>query len=417
MAVTIISGPGTHTPAYNHQNFVVSSNNSSQPNFRYISEIFVDGVSDPIRRPFNKRPDNSWAYIQCAEVTRDYVRNEFYPTITDFQISLTDSDARGAIKRIDHIVSEEYGSPVSGFPGATGTYYVWNANYNSIEFASFVYASTTSALDLTLSPSLTDHIHFNQRVLYKTWHSGFSSRVIRNLNIIAYDSAGLIIQQSVIQNAYPHPTPYRRYYIMANMSPYGLNNFSGLIVSKFDPSADIIPPSTYKYTFYFDDGAGPPQTSSATNTVYIDIGCSKYDRYVLHFLNRRGNYDPFTFTKVNRKPKEKESQSYKKIPFSLNSSNEYTYDEDTADTVVYSTTITNKHILNTRWLSEAEALWLSDLIMSSDIRMEYDDGTTVHFYAVKCTLKSYEPKQKVNDKLIQITIELEYDLQDTRQRS
>lgn len=418
MAVTIISGPGTHTPGYNHQNFVVSSNNSSQPNFKFISKIFVDGISNPIERKFDKRPDNSWAYIQCAEITRDYVRNEFYTNINDFQFSLPDSNSISGIKRIDHIVSEEYGSPVSGFAGVTGTYYVWNGSYNSIEFASFVYSTTTNALDLTLSPDLTDHIHYDQRVLYKTWHRGFSTRDIRYLEVKAYDISGSLIQTTVLENVYYNVAPlYLRNYIMANVSPYGLNNFyGGAVISKTAPLLDAIPTSTYKYVMTFTNTLG--DQSSNPYTVYIDIGCSKYTRYVLHFLNRYGNYDSFTFNKLNRNNTDKESQSYKKNPFSLNSSNQYTYSADVSDTVNYTTTLPNKQTLNTAWITESQALWLKDLIMSPDIKIEVQNSdSSFSFYSVKCTLKSYEPKQKVNDKLIQVTVELEYDLQDTRQRS
>ena len=43
-------------------------------------------------------------------------------------------------------------------------------------------------------------------------------------------------------------------------------------------------------------------------------------------------------------------------------------------------------------------------------------GNQFALISVNCTLKSYETKKQVNDKLFNLTIEIENSLQDVRQR-
>ena len=173
---------------------------------------------------------------------------------------------------------------------------------------------------------------------------------------------------------------------------------------------DNVPSNAAKYTMYFLDSS--PAISSNTYTVNIDTMCSKFSRYVLHFLNTYGNWDSFTFNKLSRYNTEKDSDMFKKIPYSLNSVNKYTYDKSVNDTVVYNTVLTNKMTLNCELINEAKAVWLWDLLTSPDIKLENSSGDII---SVKCTNKNYESKKKVNDKIFNITIEIENSLQDTRQ--
>lgn len=414
MAVTILSQPGTHTPAYNNQYFVCSSTNSSQTNFKYVVTVQTNDQlhGDPnVSFKIPARPDNSKLYFNPQRVVESYNNNEFYPTILDWQVAGS-AVQDGAITKVKVAIDEEYGSPVSGFGGVTGTYYAWNSAYSALDFAEFTYLAVTNIKDLTLAPSLTDTINFDQLVLYKTWHRGFSTSDLRYMLIEAYDVTGSSIQATLIENQFHNSAAtYKRNYMMLNCSPYGLNNYVGTIISKSDPLLDIIPATTVRYTFYLLNAG--LSTISATNTVYIDDYCSKYDRKVLHFLNRLGNYDCFTFNMKSVNTTEKETKSYKKIPYGLNGSNEYTYDKSTADEIIYDTTLTNKMNVSTGWITEAQASWLRDLIMSPVIYEENSDGD---FISVKCTQKSYESKKQANDKMIQIVVELQYDLQDIRQR-
>lgn len=414
MALTKIDSPDTHTPCYNPQGFIFSSTNTAQPNFTYHFILTINGVV--ITRDVDANPIDNLFYFDAQKNAESHCKNEFYPTILDFQYSLD-----GAIRKVDWSIQEKYGTPPA-LQGAatTGTYYVWNAAYKTIDFPSYAFGTTTSAKDLTLVPANTDTIHFDQKWLFKTWHRGFSTRDIRYLNIISYDSAGTIIQNAVIENLfYTVGVNYVRNYIIFNCSPYGLNNTIAPIISKtagFDP---IIPALTVRYTLSFTDTIG--NQSSNVYNVYIDDFCSRYDRYVLHFLNKLGNYDSFTFNMLSRETSENKQDSYKKFAARKIGSS-YTYYPYDSDIVNYSTTITRRLLLNSEIITDAQMAWLDDLLHSPSIYLETPDDTTVvgdqrQLIAVKLTNRGpFERKKKVNDKIFNLNLEVQYSFEDIRQR-
>jgi len=409
MAVTIHSQPGTHTPGYNEQYFVASSSNSNQTGFRYVVAVTVG--SDTITERINKRPDNGQLYFDPSKIVQSYLDKTFETTldVPDY--------AEDSIIYVTVGITEEYGSPVSGFAGASGSYYAWNAAYTVHDFKEFVYSGASSvALDLTLAPSYTDTININHNYLYKIWHKGFSTNTLYWMYIEAWDTSGLpvMLQSATIRTQFTNYADYRQNLVMANIAPTSLNRMelslpAGYVNKITNPGGDVIPSNTSYYTVTWQTSGGTQ--ASNTYTVNINSMCYKYDRYVLYFLNRLGNYDSFTFNLLNRKTSEKKTSEYKKNPF-VNVSNDLVYVLDSSDTSTYSTTITNKITLNSDWITDAQAIWLKELFMSPSVLL--DDGSDV--YAVKVTDTSYESKQKVNDRVFNITINLEYSYQDIRQR-
>ena len=418
MPVTIITYAQTNTPAYNNQNLVASSVNSSQTDFKYVVTVAInDGYySDNVTLKIPARPDNKKLYYNPQRIVEAQIKSSFDTTITDFTPALLATPSQ--IKKVTVGVDEEYGNPVSGFAGTSASYYVWNAAYDALDFTSFVYSSGSLAKDLTLVPNLTETINYNQKYLMKSWHRGFASTNLRYCNIKCYNSNGsILLQSSILENNYYNtsagPTGYFRNYLTLNCSPNGLNTYSGTITSKSSLFDDIVPSNTAYYTIQFSDtNFGTPNT----NTYRINIAnyCSKYSRYTVHFLNKLGNYDSFTFILLSKNTTDKETDMYKKIPYTLDSSNKYRYEKYTNDTVIYNTVLTNKITLNSDWVNEATYTWLRDLFMSPDIKLENSSGDII---SVKCNIKNYESKKKVNDKLFNATIDLENSLQDVRQRA
>lgn len=408
MAITINSKPAAHTPGYNPQLFVATSTNYNQTNFKYVVTVRAQSTATTAAieytEKYSPRPDNGKLYLDTQRLVDASIKNEFYPTITDFQFSLD-----GAIVSVVVGIDEEYGSPVSGFTGASGSYQAWNAAYTTRDFSTYTYAVGTASKDLTLAPSLTETININQRYLFKTWHRGFSSLELRNLQVRCYNSAGILIQHTTFLNQFWDTTLYRHNYIIGNMSPYALNNSTAVITYQL-VATDVIPSNTSYYTLTFEDNTA--NISSNLYRVDIDSNCYKYDRYILHFLNRLGNYDSFTFSLLNRKTSNKKIQEYKKNPFEL-VSNVLTYYNYKSDSKNYSTTIINNITLNSDWITDAQATWLKELFNSPSVILE-DIGNNL--YAVKVTDTNYETKQKINDRIFNVTINLEYEYQDIRQR-
>lgn len=422
MAITVHTQPETHTPGYNHQNFEFSSTNTAQTNFTFSCAVLVDRLidyntytGDTITDEIDPRPTNSRAHYNPQRTVESHINPVFDPTILSFDYSNF-----GGASRVLWSVQEKYGSPPT-LQGtlSSGYYYVWNSAYQTKDFASFTYSTTTAAKDLTLVPSNLDTIHYNQRYLFKTWHRGFSTRNLRYLSLTCFDSTGATIQDAVLENNFYDTSTANtlvnmsRNLISLNCSPYGFNNFTGTITSQSVAGA-LVPTNTASYSFYFY-AAAPiiSNISSSVYTVNIDDFCSKgFDRYVLHFLNRLGNYDSFTFHLLSDQMSEKKTSDYKKLIYDPNISPQgyNTYDRDINN---YSTVVTNKLTLNSDWVTDAQAIWLKDLVMSPVVYIEDEDN---NLYACTITDKSYKTSQKINQRLTNITLNVEYAFEDVRQR-
>lgn len=413
MALTLVDSPDTHTPCYNPQGFIFSSTNTAQANFTYHFILTINGIV--ITRDVDANPTDNLFYFDAQKNVESHCKNEFYPTILDFQFSLD-----GAISKVDWSVQEKYGTPptLQGV-ATTGTYYVWNAAYKTIDFPSYdytAYAASLRSLDLTLAPDLTDTINYDQKYLFKTWHRGFSSSDIRYLRLICYNNTGMIIlQDAILENQFYNVgvLGYTKNYIILNCSPYGLNNISGAAIISQSQPGDLVPTGTAYYTLQFSDTNPSVLLTSNLYTVYIDDFCSRYDRYVLHFLNKLGNYDSFTFNMLSRETSENKQDSYKKFAARKIGSS-YTYYPYDSDTVNYSTTITRRLLLNSDIITDAQIIWLDELLHSPSIYLETPD---VQLIAVKLTNRGpFERKKKVNDKIFNLNIEVQYSFEDIRQR-
>ena len=408
MAITIVQTPDTHTPAYNHQYFVVSGTEYAQANYKYVCTIEVDG--EQTEQKIEPRPDNNFLYFNPQRVVESYVE-------TDYQFDIDEpTPATNSIKYVTVAFNEEYGSPVSGFAPSSGTYWVWNSAYQAHDFSTYSYATTTKAKHLDVMPDYTHTVHIDQKYALLTWHRGFSTNDIRELLIDCYDENGLNFQTTVIYNQYYNTAVIdERLMITVNCSPYGLNlietNNPALVLSKFDPLLDIVPSNTARYelTWYT---AGLGAASSDISYFTVDDFCSIYTRYTLHFLNRLGGVTPFVFNLVSAPKSNIERKSYRNNPFVLTGST-YNYSNSKSDKQNYNTVITNKMTLNSDWVDEDTYLALKDLFTSPLIKLEDENG---NLFAVTCTMKDYTQKKRVNDKIFNVTIEVDFDYEDIRQR-
>lgn len=405
MALTNVSSPDTHTPCYNPQVFKFTSTNYAQTNFTYVVVLTINGVT--VTRNIDANPNDNAMWFDAQKSVEAYCKNEFYPTILETQFPL-----QGAIRKVEWSVQEKYGTPPA-LQGAatTGTYYVWNGAYKTLDFASYSHSSGALAKSLNATSSTQ---HFNQRVNYKTFHNGFgTSTDLRYILLECWDATGTNTQVAVFVNQFwndgASAAAYVLLYIMLNASPYGFNNYTGGALSKSDPLADAVPSNTVRYTFYFLDAA--LNASSAVHTVYVEDFCSKYDRYVLHFLNRLGGYECFTFERLNRRFVENTQSTYRKYPLFGSTIPYSTID---SDQVAYSTVTTNKLLLNSNFLTDAEMLVLEELFDSPDIILE---DSSNDFRRVRLTNRGpWEIKQKANDKIYNVTVEVEDLFKDVRQR-
>jgi hypothetical protein len=137
----------------------------------------------------------------------------------------------------------------------------------------------------------------------------------------------------------------------------------------------------------------------------IDDTCSKYTPVRIHFLNKLGGFDSFTFTLVSKKDYE-----IKKTDFQKN----YQAVKATSDRLQATsiTTIRDGLTVTSNYLSEAEHEWLKELITSPIIFQELNDN----LIALRCMDLKYLEKKKVNEKLFNLVATFDYTYTNNRQR-
>lgn len=133
-----------------------------------------------------------------------------------------------------------------------------------------------------------------------------------------------------------------------------------------------------------------------------------YQPYTLHFLNKYGGFDSVIFSKVSRKTFDITKTDFGKLPYTVGFDGQVSYKTDNGvyneSRSVYSSLYKEKLQLNSDLLTDAEYIWLSDLILSPMIYLE-DSG---YLYPIVITDNNYEPKKVINDDLTNLVINIEF---------
>jgi hypothetical protein len=139
--------------------------------------------------------------------------------------------------------------------------------------------------------------------------------------------------------------------------------------------------------------------------VYMDRECKRYETRRLHWLNKYGVWDSFTFSLVSTDSSTVQSYGYQREK-GVWKDTSYTYPLYQGEKVDFAKTSADQLLLNSDWIYESVQQWLvSSLMESPSVYLEVEDGTA--FEPVKVTNTSYQLKTRRRDGLIQEQITLE----------
>lgn len=141
----------------------------------------------------------------------------------------------------------------------------------------------------------------------------------------------------------------------------------------------------------------------------FNLSCETiYQINTLHFLNRYGGFETKDFTKVSRKTIDIQKKDFGKLPYIVDASgipSYYNANKVYNETVsTYASTYKEKLTLNSDLLSDAEYVWLKQLVLSPMVYLQSGD----YFIPCKITETNYEDKKVVNDDLTNLTIAVEF---------
>lgn len=383
MAITIHDQPQLIAPASNPLVFTFSSDETAQDNFSFIVEVFVDSTMILTQQVF--RQFNDLSRIDVSGAIETYIRNTI-PT-TNLELDATDSMVTYAI-----IVYEKYGDPAIIQASATSTTLkAFNGSLEYEDWINFDYAiydpnQTQDAFFLTFFPLTSKRLVGMDENFYLAF---FEQTAVAScdLNIELLDISGNTIATDFIT------LTATDFYIL-NVGPQVIIDNTSITQIDFD-------------TCYYYSISVSVQGVSFVGpiNIYMDLACQRYEPYRLHWLNKLGCWDSFTFGLVSTNTASLDSFDYERDP-GVWSGNSYTYPLYSGQKINYTKRKNKQLTLNSDWISEDVQNWLvTSLYDSPVVYLERDNGTD--FEIVKVTNKNYKLKTRRTDGLLQEEILIE----------
>lgn len=145
-------------------------------------------------------------------------------------------------------------------------------------------------------------------------------------------------------------------------------------------------------------------TSSGTTSYNIIRECeNKYGNVTMHYLNKYGVYDSYTFNALSRNSINVSRESYNK-PIYRQADLTTAWSYGVQITQPFNTNASKSIMVNTDFISENDNQIIEQFFVSDNILIV--DGSSVYSAMVSDT--SFQEKTRVNDKLIQYTMNLTY---------
>lgn len=406
MAFTILQQPLQYTPVYNDINYVVSSTNNAQPNFNYIFDVKINGVFIS-RHRIPARPDNGYGLFNAKRIVETYINQ----SINFDQITVTNSSE--SILSLVIECREEFGTtPTPGSILATSTaVFCWNSvlGYHAwVNYYVQQFRQMTNEIDnsMLLSDNFINKIKLTEKAFISVL-VGEANAVIK-IGVFAKDASGTNLQTTYILNPFAAVSNTASRFITLPAGPANLNQILNANLEVTTQNQGNIIPSN---TSYYEIRTYGNFSASKVYRYNITEVCSKHTPVRLHFLNRLGGWDSFTFDLLNTYQSNIERKEYRQNMGGFVGSS-FVYDVKDRSATIFDTQIKTIQTLNSNWINDSESAWLEQLLTSPDVYFEI--GTQLH--AVNITDSSYIQKKVVNDQLFNLTVTIEKSFLKHRQR-
>lgn len=426
MAITILQSLGNNLPAYNSVAWVVSSTNTAQENFEYICDVYITGETfaggasylrlktpaDPLygRGVFNVFPilnryvtgdiDNTiYGFQQCSNSVKEYVLKfgELY------------GPSSGIIAYPDLALSTSLGVN-NIFNGSLGV--LERKDYTNALYNANVYTSPVSFL--TNAPS-SGTINITEEEDAWIYVLSQTSGAIKYANINTYTGTFpnkiLFFTYRVINHQY-HNTSTVANRMLRFPAGYNMNSIpnSDIVYT----NAAVLPIFFYVATTLWEIYFTDTNKNRITESYWFakSSECTAHTRYRLHFKNKFGGYDSFSFIRASQKSAEITRKKFEKVMGEFKSASSYVYNKTDRFETNYHTEYKHTLKLQSDWINEDQSVWLEELITSPDIRL---DDATHGLVPINIVETNYVQRQHKTDKIFNLEINIQYTFSETRQ--
>ena len=384
MAVTIIQEPQLFSPASNPLVFTFTSDQTAQANFSYIIELYVNASLHSTHQVF---PESSTAgKFDASQALRSFVSSDL-PDLTTVQMNYSNAVAEYQI-----LVYEKYGTPpIVQANAASSTLKAFNGALRHQDWIQFDYtqydpSQVQGSLFMTNFPrNKRALVGIRDNVFLAAFQTGaFPSTLVIEL----WDITGASIVTDFISLTATD-------LILLNLNPNLIQAETSITGANFD--------DCFYYTVYVDYAG---VSSTETFTFYIDRECDRYERRRIHWLNKYGVWDSFTFTLVSQESTNVTASTYSREKGVWNGT-AYEYPLNQGQKVTYNKYATDTMIINSDWIHEYVQNWLAREIYESP-RVLLDQASGLE--PLNVNNANYTLKQKRKDGLLQeqLTVDKTY---------
>jgi len=344
--------------------------------YKYVCDIYVNGVV-VTRLKAVPEPVSKHGLFNISSIIRGYLETVFDPAFSSANLLSQVIGADAFYVSVQCKFGEEYaGTLYTNLTVATAVKYynTYNkrGNYGSSLIGDYVNKF------LTTRP-MTDKIEFDASYYFLSIlkSSGDIEFEIKTYTNTLVDTQAVTLTPSEAGSVN-----------MFNFAPQAINDaFPGLI--------------TYNLSYY---------TVTLDDILFrLDLTCNhKYTTYAIHFLNQLGTFETFFFRKVSRLSSDIERKEFTQPAHRMSSTGVVTYANANGalheQSTIFAARAKDKLTLNSDLLTDAEHVWIKQLILSPMVYLE-ENG---QFRPVRITNTNYEERRYINDKLTNLVINIDF---------
>jgi hypothetical protein len=427
MAITIITEvtEPRYSTAGNPLVYVVDSDNKTEPNFRYVANVSINGNFVAKLKTVPSASNGNRGRFNFQEIVRGYF--EVTPRIADGSIVASESfGCPTQYISFDVEFDEDYTGSTPA-PTDAETAIVINGAFSTFDFIRFSDSgfkmkywldqdAIDSRLPLTNRPQSTkayaSNIYNQSGNLYWLCNKNLEGN-IDSIRYRYYDDKNELFRQYLIPtiNGQSHASDEENEFNMIAIPfmPYDVRNISASLTSDgYSGNDDFIDCSYYTVTAFKDiDGT---QQASIEYTVLLTNECSRFTFTEVHFENQLGGVDSYVFTKPNRE-RQSIQRTQASRPYLTDDFNSYTgvYGSYTNFSNYNAQVDYNKEFtVSSDWLTDEEFEWLAQMVRSPRLWLrkafETGDGVIDYLVPILVTDTSYNVWKRDFDQLHTLTI-------------
>jgi hypothetical protein len=388
MSITLIN-PSGYPSAQDNLWSIAYSSNSGQVDFKYVFDVFVDGVQ-LVRTKVFPEPSNGRGYFDAMPVVSNEITyGWFQPISTTFGQEMTLNASDTLNEKIYQIrVGEDY----------NGTTYLnlASGNVTSYNYSAPLFKRRQINIGQKLNNWLTNRPLFIKAKLTDKILIPLFTDTFKWFTVKIYNQSN-----SLISNNIANFSSSIKKYVELDIGTNAINQrtFASFTDSKY-------------YTIQLLNASTEGAATVKSSVIRVDIDCNpNYTPVNLYFINAYGMFDTARFNLASRLTMDVERKTFEQRNYTFNNSSVDYYNANNVyneSKINYGSKSNHSYKLTMDFPSDAEYQWLAELIVSPQIYAEIDGN----YYPVSIKANNYEYSTYTNNRLR--ALEIDIDLNQTR---